>query len=74
MYVFAIQTARTHEEYNPLLACQWRFYVLPRQTVEDLGQDSIGLATLEKLAGTSMTYEELDEAIKGAVKCRLEIP
>jgi len=63
LYVFAIQTARIHEEYNPLLACQWRFYVLPKQTVEDLGQDSIGLATLERLAGPSIAYEELSEAI-----------
>jgi hypothetical protein len=63
VYVFAIQTARTHEEYNPLLASQWRFHVLPKRTIEDLGQDSIGLATLEKLAGPSVAYEELSEAI-----------
>ena len=68
VYVFAIQTARTHEEYNPLLASQWRFHVLPRQTVEDLGQESIGLATLEKLAGPSIAYEELSEAINAAAR------
>ena len=68
MYVFVIQTARTHEEYNPLLASQWRFHVLPRQTVEDLGQESIGLATLEKLAGPSITYEELSDAIHAATR------
>ena len=68
MYVFAIQTARTHEEYNPLLASQWRFHVLPKQTVEDLGQDSIGLATLEKLAGPSVAYEELSEAVNTATR------
>lgn len=68
MYVFAIQTARTHEEYNPLLASQWRFHVLPRKTVEDLGQESISLATLEKLAGPSVAYEELSEAINAAAK------
>ena len=66
VYVFAIQTARTHEEYNPLLASQWRFHVLPKRTVEDLGQDSIGLATLEKLAGPSVAYEELSETINAA--------
>jgi len=64
VYVFAIQTARTHEEYNPLLASQWRFHVLPKRTVEDLGQDSIGLATLERLAGPSIAYEELHDEIK----------
>jgi hypothetical protein len=68
VYVFAIQTARTHEEYNPLLACQWRFYVLPKQAVEDLGQDSIGLATLERLAGPPIAYEELSEAINAAAR------
>ena len=68
VYVFAIQTARTHEEYNPLLASQWRFHVLPKQTVEDLGQDSIGLATLEKLAGPSVAYEELSDSINAAAR------
>ena len=68
MYVFAIQTARTHEEYNPLLASQWRFHVLPRQTVEDLGQESIGLATLEKLAGPSIAYEQLSDAIHATTR------
>jgi hypothetical protein len=72
VYVFAIQTARTHEEYNPLLASQWRFYVLPRQTVEDLGQESISLATLEKLAGPSVAYEELSEAINAAARQEYE--
>ena len=54
MYVFAIQTARTHKEYNPLLASQWRFHVLPKRTVEDLHQDSIGQATLENLQTTQL--------------------
>jgi len=50
------------------LRSQWRFHVLPKRTVEDLGQDSIGLATLEKLAGPSVAYEELSEAINAAGK------
>ena len=74
MYVFAIQTARTHEEYNPLLASQWRFHVLPKRKVEDLGQDSIGLATLERLAGPSIAYEHLSEAIKAAGRKDYAIP
>ena len=73
VYVFAIQTARTHEEYNPLLASQWRFHVLPKRTVENLGQDSIGLATLEKLAGPSVAYEELSEAINTEARKQHEI-
>ena len=68
VYVFAIQTARTHEEYNPLLASQWHFHVLPKRTVENLGQDSIALATLEKIAGPSIAYEELAEAINSATR------
>ena len=74
VYVFAIQTARTHEEYNPLLASQWRFHVLPKRKVEDLGQDSIGLATLERLAGPSIAYEHLSEAIKAAGRKDYAIP
>ena len=43
-------------------------HILPKQTVEDLGQESIGLATLEKLAGPSIAYEELSNAINTAAK------
>ena len=49
VHVFAVQTARTHEDYNPLLASQWRFHVLPKQTVEDFSRDSIGLVILKYL-------------------------
>lgn len=68
VYVFAIHTARTHEEYNPLLASQWRFHVLPKRTVEDLDQDSIGLTTLERLAGPPIAYEKLSDSINAAAK------
>ena len=51
-----------------ILASQWRFHVLPKGTVEDLGQESIGLATLERLAGPSIAYEELSEAINAAAR------
>ena len=68
VYVFAIHTARTHEEYNPLLASQWRFHVLPKRTVEDLDQDSIGLTTLEGLAGPPIAYEKLSDSINAAAK------
>ena len=61
VYVFAIQTARTHEEYNPLPASQWHFHLLPKRTAEVLDQDSIGLATLEKLAAPPIAYKEFSE-------------
>ncbi len=34
VYVFAVQTARTHEEYDALSVSQWQFYVLPRAAVD----------------------------------------
>ena len=39
MFVFAIQTAKTHEAYDPLEVDQWEFRVLPAHKII---QDSLG--------------------------------
>lgn len=48
VYVFCVQTAQSHNAYNPLDVSQWAFYVLPQSRVEAIGQRSIGLARIEK--------------------------
>lgn len=66
VYVFAVQTAQSHAEYNPLDVDQWAFYVLPRSTIERLGHNSISLPTLKTLTESSVTYAGLAEAITAA--------
>lgn len=66
VYVFALQSAETHEQYNALDLSQWHFWVLPRATVETLGQNSIGYSALVRLAPSELAYDELAEAISAA--------
>jgi hypothetical protein len=72
VYVFAVQTATNHAEYDPLDVAQWEFYVLPRQAIVTLGQRSIGLATLTGITGGPLTYKGLADAIRAAGKSPAE--
>lgn len=65
VYVFAVQTAQTHDQYDPLDVSQWSFYVLGRRVLEDLGYQSLGLATLGKLT-SAVEYSDLADAIHSA--------
>lgn len=65
IYVFAIQTAQTHDQYDPLDVSQWSFYVLDRGAVEHLGYNSISLATLARVAD-AVPYEQLSTEITSA--------
>jgi len=66
VYVFAVETAQTHEEYDPLDVAQWDFYVLARPEVKQHGGRSIGLASLTRLAGEPVPYAELANTISKA--------
>lgn len=66
VYVFCLQTAKSHDEYDPRDVSQWEFHVLPRSELEQLGLRSIGLATLRSRSGGSAPYRELAAAIQGA--------
>ncbi|MEU7488075.1 hypothetical protein [Streptomyces sp. NPDC042319] len=66
VYVFAVQTARTHEEYDPLDVTQWEFLVLGRPVLERLGQKSMGYSTVRRHAGDGVPYSELAERIRAA--------
>ncbi len=68
VYVFAVQTAQSHDAYDPLDITQWAFYVLPRSTLEALGYKSISLSTLQTLAGASVPFAGLAHAIASARK------
>ena len=59
LYVFAVQTAETHESYDPLDVNQWRFAVLPVAAVEAAGYRSLSWTAAETLAGGDIGFAEL---------------
>lgn len=63
VYVFGVQTALTHDAYDPLDATQWEWYVLPRSDLRQLDQAAISLATLR-----SRTARVDLDALKHAVR------
>jgi hypothetical protein len=68
VYVFALMTARDHASYDPLDLAQWKFWVLPRRIVEAINQKSLALSRVESLAGASVSYEALPEAVRTAAE------
>lgn len=67
VYVFCVQTATTHETYNPVDLEQWSFYVVKRSDLELLGSGSVGLATVVRLAENVTAWVDLRaEVIRAA--------
>ena len=66
VYVFAVQTAKDHAGYDALDLAQWSFWVLPRAVVEETGQRSMQLPTVESLGGPAVTYAELADRVRRA--------
>lgn len=66
VYVFAIQTAISHEDYDPLDVSQWEFHVVSAHAIAATGRDSIGLSLLERLSGGPVDYAVLGASIRAA--------
>lgn len=66
VFVFAIETARRHEDYDPLEIDQWAFRVLPAHQIT---QDTLSLGTLSKLT-PELTFRGLAEAVTQAARAR----
>lgn len=49
-YVFCVQTETDASRWDAFDLSQWRFYVLRRDAVVKLNQDSVGLVTLRRMA------------------------
>lgn len=68
VFVFAIQTAKSHEAYDPLEVDQWEFGVLPAHQIT---QDSPGYPTLCRLTDPE-TFEGLASAVRTAAGERVQ--
>lgn len=68
VYVFCLQTAKDHTEYDPLDVSQWQFYVADRAKVEGRGGASMGLSALAALAGEPVHYAGLHAAVVSAAQ------
>lgn len=64
VYVFAVQTATSHETYDVLDVGQWEFYVVSRAAIDGTGYRSIGMPTLRALVEEPVPYAELGDAIR----------
>ena len=68
VYVFCLQTAQTHEAYEPLDVGQWEFYVLSRATVAAADRKSLGLAAVQHLSKGPVAFSGLAAAIGEATE------
>ena len=59
VYVFAVQTATSHDVFDVLDTRQWEFYVLSRARVEGTGCRSLSLVTVRSLAAKAVSVHEL---------------
>jgi len=50
LYVFCVELCAQEAAWDPLDLGQWEFYVLERDALQDLGQSSMNLRTLRKVA------------------------
>ena len=68
LYVFALLAHREKATLDPLDLDQWSFYVVPtRRLNEHTGdQEKISLGPLERLAGSSVRFEQLAAAVERA--------
>ena len=66
VFVFAIEAARRHEEYDPLEINQWSFRVLPAHRIT---QDTLSLGTLSQLT-SELSFRRLAEAVTQAARAR----
>lgn len=65
VYVFCVQTAQSHDAYDPLDVSQWDFYVLPRSRVESIGYRSSGLTRIKSVT-QRVSFDGLAAAIDQA--------
>ncbi|WP_099041317.1 hypothetical protein [Mycobacterium neglectum] len=65
VYVFCVQTAQSHDAYDPLDVSQWDFYVLPRSRIESIGYRNSGLTRIKSMT-QRVSFDGLAAAIDQA--------
>lgn len=70
VWVFALQTCREHDEYDPLNVEQWEFRVVPHRELLKISQRSIGPKGLDDgpLGTSAVGYADLGDAVKAAAE------
>jgi hypothetical protein len=63
VYVFCLNTAKTHRELQPLDTSQWEFYVLARAQVEAVGTNTFSLSAIQKMT-EPVLYDGLGDRIR----------
>jgi hypothetical protein len=72
-WVFALQTCREAEVYDPLDAGQWAFRVVPHRQLLRSGQTSASLAFFDRIGADSVGLGELAKAIRGACQANEDL-
>ncbi len=68
VYVFAVQTATSHDVLDVLDLSQWAFYVAPREIIAATGARSLTLATVERIASGPHTVSGLSDAVDAVAR------
>jgi hypothetical protein len=66
VWVFALQTCQSPNEYDPLDIDRWEFRVVPHVQLFELEQRSTGVSTLDKLGAMPVALDGLADAVKKA--------
>ena len=67
VYVFAVLSARVHDEYDAFDTDRWQFWVLPLAAIEQHAAASSSLATVRRLAGAPVAYPDLAAEVRAAL-------
>lgn len=65
VYVFCVQTAKTHEEYDQFDLSQWEFRVVSRKELERLGAASLSYGSLCRICPGRVAFGGLREGFMG---------
>ena len=66
IYIFAVQNALTHDEYNAMDLTQWEFYILSKKQLEEKNTKSISLNVVKRMVN-SVLFTELADSIKSII-------
>lgn len=63
-YIFCIQTAKSHQEYNQFNLDKWQFKIVEKASLAKKNTDSISLNSLQKIAPDTFSFGSLREGLE----------